>query len=907
MKIFVKLSVILIFTLSLLYLPAYGQSKENGAIDGKVYSDEQALAGVEITIESLSLMGGKRVTVTNAEGKYRFVALPMGEYAIEAKYEGFNTIKKTGIKVTVGKTVSVDFAMQLGKITENIEVTGSALIDVKDSQTAVATLTNELIEHMPNSQTVSAIVNLAPGVTQDSAFGAHDYGVQYQIDGVDVSDPGLGSAYVFIDYGVVEEAQVMGVGAPAEYGGYTGIVFNTITKSGSNNFKGMFDSYIQANKWNAKNSDDPSLAPPKEGYYNAHLSMGGPFIKDKLWFFTAAQFLQRRRTIAGYTGGESVYDQPRLFFKLTWQPNEDNRFNIFLHGDIYNGTNRGASAYTSPDAVRDQKSPEVAYNGSYLHIFSDATFFEAKFAGFISYYKLIPHKGYETPGHFDRETQFSTVNSNTYYHSFRDHYQVNTALSHHAEDFIIGSHDFKFGLEGEYNPSKDEFGYPGGKFYYDNTGYPYAGSQGQYYMYQYDGYSTPSKSVRISGFAQDSWEISDRLKLNPGIRFNYYRGILADPIGTIFKPKVAIEPRIGFTFDVFGDHSTALKAHWGRYCENLVTAKFSGLAPLPDLNAYLWGPIYNIWYGGNYGDEWVKAWALNFGAASTTVDDNLSMPYMDQFTVGIERELFKDLSVGVNYIYRVTKNFQDRVLTNGEFEPVTYVDNDTARSYTVYSQTNDPGQNQYIITNPKKGDYGIVGFDPKTTYKGLEFLINKKFSNNWTLLASYILSKATGNVDNWWAGRGFTAVGNSRMFTDPNSQINAEGRLTIDPTHMIKIQGSIILPWDVNFGFNYSYITGNTYNRWLRVSEEINQRAVNILADPAGSKYRYKAQSNLDVRLQKDFKLGDKIKVGLLVDAFNLFNAGTITDVITDAGAEFGQTVTIVYPRRFRVGLRIYF
>lgn len=906
MKLFVKLSVILIFTLALFCLPTYGQSKENGAIEGKVYSDEQALPGVEVNIESLSLMGGKRVTVTNAEGKYRFVALPMGEYSIEARLEGFNTIKKTGIKVTVGKTVSVDFAMQLGKITENIEVTGSALIDVKDSQTAVATLTNELIEHMPNSQTVSAIVNLAPGVTQDSAFGAHDYGVQYQIDGVDVSDPGLGSAYVFIDYGVVEEAQVMGVGAPAEYGGYTGIVFNTITKSGSNNFKGMFDSYIQANSWNAKNSDDPSLAPPKEGYYNAHLSMGGPFIKDKLWFFTAAQYLQRRLGITGYPE-DSVYDQPRLFFKLTWQPNEDNRFNIFLHGDLYNGNNRSASAYTTTDAVRDQKSPEMAFNGSYLHVFSDATFFEAKFAGFISYYKLLPHKGYDLPGHRDLGTQMRTVNWTTYYHSFRDHFQVNTSLSHHAEDFIIGSHDFKFGLEGEYNPNKDEFGYPGGKLYLDYTGYPGAGPQNQYYMYTYDGYSTPSKSVRISGFAQDSWEVSDRLKINPGIRFNLYRGMLEKPIGTVFKPKIALEPRVGFTFDIFGDHTTALKAHWGRYCENLVTAKFSGLAPLPDVNYYLWGPIYNDWYGGDYGDEWVYVYSANFGAASTTVDPDISMPYMDQLTFGIERELFKDLSVGVNYIYRVTKNFQDRVLVNGEFEQQTYFDDETGKSYTVYSQTNDPSDNRYIITNPKKGGpYDIVGFDPKTTYKGLEFMINKKFSNNWTLLASYILSKATGNVDNQSGGRGFTAVGNSGMFVDPNNQINALGRLTIDPTHMIKIQGSIILPWDINFGFNYSYITGNTYNRTLRVSG-LGQGSSYILADPAGAKYRYKPKSNLDVRLQKDFRLGSKVKVGVLVDAFNLFNTGTVTEVITDAGDEFGNTVSIVYPRRFRAGLRIYF
>ncbi len=883
MKTFLKVSVILFMALSLLHVPAHSQSKENGAIEGKVFSEEQALPGVEVILTSPKLMG-KRVTISNAQGKYRFVALPYGEYAIEARLEGFATVKQTGIDVAVGKTLSVDFAMTLGKITETVEVTGSALIDVKDSQTAVATISKELIEYMPNSQTVSNIVNLAPGVTQDSAFGGHDYGVQYQIDGVDVSDPGLGSAYVFIDYGVVEESQIMGIGAPAEYGGFTGIVFNTITKTGSNTLQGKFDSYVQLNEWNGENSDDPGLAPPSMGYYNAHLSLGGPFIKDKLWFFTAFQYLQRNRKITGYPE-ESVYKQPRLFFKLTWQPNADNRFSMFLHADRYDGNNRGAGPYTSPEAVLDQKSPELAFNGSYLRIFSDTTFFEAKFAGFLSYYKLIPHSGYDLPGHIDMGTQMSTVNNTWYYHSFRNHIQVNSSVSHHAEDFIAGNHDFKFGIEAEYNPNKDEYGHAGGRYYYDYYG-------ANYLMYTYDGYSTPTKSVRISGFLQDSWEVSERLKINAGVRVNYYRGSLDDPIGTIFKPDISIAPRIGVTIDLFGDHTTALKAHYGKYFENIVSAKFSGMAVLPDWTGYGWN-----------GSDWEEFWSGNFGATTTSMDENLSMPYMHQFTVGIERELFKDLSLGVNYISRINKNFIDRVLLNGSFqtEPYTY----EGQTYTIYNQSNDPSENLYLITNAHEGDYPIIGFEPERKYWGLEFLLNKKFSNNWTLLASYVYSKSTGNMDNWSGGRGFNAQGNSGMFTDPNNQINTEGRLSIDPTHMVKVQGSFILPLDINVGFNFSYITGNTYNKSIRLGF-VNQQAPNILADPAGSVYRYPSQTNLDLRIQKDFRFG-KIRVGVLADVFNLFNAGTVYDVVTQAGPEFGNTQDIVYPRRFRVGLRVYF
>lgn len=898
MKTILKVSLVLIFALSLVCMPAHAQSKENGAIEGKVFSEEQPLPGVEVTVRSPQLMGGKKVTVSNSQGKYRFVALPLGTYSVEAKLEGFNTVTKSGVKISIGRTLSVDFAMTLGNIQEKIEVTGSALIDVKDSQTAVATINKELIEYMPNSQTVSNIVNLAPGVTQDSAFGAHDYGVQYQIDGVDVSDPGLGSAYVFIDYGVVEESQVMGIGAPAEYGGFTGIVFNTITKTGSNTFKGKFDSYIQPIDWNGENPDYPDLTPPALAYLNGHISLGGPFIKDKLWFFSAFQYLQRRRKITGYPE-ESVYDQPRFFIKLTYQPTPENRFSMFLHVDRYDGNNRSASKYTTPDAVRDQKSPELAFNGSYLRIFSDTTFFEAKFAGFLSYYKLIPHSGYDIPGHYDMGTFARTENWTSYYHSYRTHLQVNTSLSHHAEDFIAGNHDFKFGLEGEYNPNKDEWGYPGNRRYNDYYGE-------NYYMYEYEGYSTPSKSMRISAYVQDSWEVSDRLKINAGVRLNYYRGKLEEPVGTVFTPDVSIAPRIGLTFDIFGDHTTALKAHYGRYFENIVSSKYSGMAVLPDWKLYVWGPVYNDWYGTDYGDEWVLDWVTNWGATTTSMDKDISMPYMDQFTVGIERELFKDLSLGINLIHRVNKNFIDRVLTNGIFEPATFTDDETGRQYQVWSQTNDD-ENLYMVTNVHKDKYPIIGFEPKRTYWGLEFLVNKKFSNNWTMLASYVYSKATGNMDNYWNGRGSNSTGNSSMFTDPNPQINADGRLTIDPTHMVKIQASMVLPWDINVGFNFTYITGNTYNRWLRVDYPvIEQSRKFILADEAGSVYRYDAQTNLDLRIQKDFKIG-KVKVGILADAFNLLNAGTADSVETEAGPYFGEVLDVVYPRRFRVGLRVYF
>ena len=760
------------------------------------------------------------------------------------------------------------------------------LIDAKDSQTGVTTITKEMIDNIPNTQFVAGIVNLAPGVTKDSAYGAADNAVQYQVDGVDVSDPELGTAYLFLDYGVIDEVKIMGIGAPAEYGGYTGIVFNTVTKTGGNNTEGTFDSFIQLDTWNSKNSDDPDLSPPKIGYYNFHFSIGGPFKKDKLWYFLGTQYYQSKRTPAGFPD-PSVYHQPRTFFKLTWQPNQDNRLSAFIEADIYNGNNRGASALTTPEATRDQKSPEMAFNLSYLRVISDQTFIEAKVAGFTSYYKLIPHMGYDVSGHYDWATDERTENWDSYYHAYRTRLQVNASVSHHADDFIIGNHDFKFGVEAEMNPTRTEWGFAADFAYRDWYGEPY-------YAYGYEGYDFKATNTRITAFIQDSWAVTKRVNINPGIRFNYYRGKINE-VGTVFKPKSSIAPRIGATIDLLGDGSTALKFHYGKYYENIITSYYTAFAPKPDWIAYYWD-------GAQFVEHWRDTWDKN----TYKMDPDISMPYMHQYTIGIEREVIKDLSVAVNYIHRTNHDFIDRVNLTGDFEAETFMDNGNA--YTVYNQLN-PGDNNYIVTNPKKGEtYGavfsqMVAFTPTREYTGYQFVLNKRFSNRWQLMASYTHGKATGSNDNdVWTSRS-SGVGYSSLFNDPNYQINADGRLAYDPTHMLKIQGSIILPLDINFSVYYAYISGDTYNRYIRVP--LDHGSPYIYAETKGL-YRYPAYSNLDIRVSKMFKVS-KLKLFLMVDIFNLLNENTINSVTTTSGQFFGDTVSIVNPRRFRAGVRVTF
>lgn len=881
---------LLVLAIAFLFVSAFvfSQSRETGAIQGKVVDQEgKAVPGATVTITSKALVQGKLTTITNNEGKFRFVALPPGEYDVEASLEGFTPAKRSGMRLHVGMTLTVDLKLTIGELKESIEVIAKPpLVDVKDSSTASTNLTKELLQNIPNSQFVTNIVNLAPGVNNSSAFGGAAYsGVSYQVDGVDVSDPEGGTAWVFLDYNVIEEAKVMGVGLPAEYGGFTGAILNTVTKSGGNEFKGHFELLYQSDSWNGSNSDDPDLQPAKRGFIDANFHLGGPIIKDKLWFFLGLQYYRTKRYPAGFP--EPVdYKQPRSFIKLTYQPNRDNRLQAFFEYDHYDGINRGAGALTSPEATVTQTSPEKVWNFSYLHIFSDNTFMEAKFAGYVGYYYLEPEGGRDLSGHIDVATGMRTVNATYYFLADRSHYQVNASVSHHADDFIKGSHDFKFGVEIEKNWTRNRFGYNGG-------GIAYADYNGQPYLaYGYEGYDIDADTSRVSFYAQDSWSVTDNLTINPGVRVNVYRGYLKHIDKTVYKP-TGVAPRIGITYDVFGDHSTALKAHYGKFYEGIFSAYFYNLDPNHS--------DFVLYYVPQYGQliELLR-WPYE---QTYSIDENIKHPYMNQYTVGLEREIMKDVSISLTYIHRENKDLIDAVNYTGIFTQTTVTDPYNGQEYTVWNETN-PGSDKYIITNPKKGAYPVVGFTPYREYDGFEVVLNKRFSNRWQLLASYVYGKATGNYDNnFWGGTG-SNVGQSSVFKDPNYQINAEGHLTYDPTHMLKLQGTVILPLDISFNFYFSYISGNTYTRRLRVY--LNQGGRYIFTEPRGSR-RLPTQKNLDLRIEKIFRFGENFRAGLIVDIFNVFNTGVATRVYTVAGPNFENVTGLNYPRGFRAGIRFFF
>src|SRR5262249_17960472 len=157
------------------------------------------------------------------------------------------------------------------------------------------------------------------------AFGGTASSNALLMDGVDVSDPEGGTPWSFFNYNWVQEVQVVSLGANAEYDQFTGLAANSIVRSGGNKFTGLFEYLMERNSWLSKNATGLSAAlqtklKPREidHYWDTTAQLGGPLVKDKLFFFTGFQYFNRADRPAGFTGNFTTEKDPRTMTKVTW-------------------------------------------------------------------------------------------------------------------------------------------------------------------------------------------------------------------------------------------------------------------------------------------------------------------------------------------------------------------------------------------------------------------------------------------------------------------------------------------------------------------------------------------------------------------------------------------------------------
>jgi len=280
-------------------LPVVAQTT-TGRIRGTV-SDEQgnAIAGVTVTVASDALLGGTRTALTGETGDYRFTALPPGTYSVTAEMDSFQPGNREGLQVTISGTATADFVLY-PSFSERVTVSGDApLVDVTSSSSGT-TFTADFIQDLPTARNFYDMMAVAPGVSlgaEDSsrvvAFGSNVQSNAWYTYGIEVTGPETGTSWVSINPDMIEEIQVMGIGAPAEFGNMLGAALNVVTKSGSNSFKGVINAYgfddglVDSNL--SFDQSDFSEYNQKE-FWDLTATLGGPLAKDRLWFLVGYEF-----------------------------------------------------------------------------------------------------------------------------------------------------------------------------------------------------------------------------------------------------------------------------------------------------------------------------------------------------------------------------------------------------------------------------------------------------------------------------------------------------------------------------------------------------------------------------------------------------------------------------------------
>lgn len=978
--------VLLVLFLSIGLASTALAQRQTGSLTGVVKDTEgAALPGVTVTVSGAKMMGDISF-VTTESGFFRFPSLPSGIYDVKLELPGFRTITQAGIKVRVGKTSTLSVEMEMSAIEEEVTVIGvSPTVDVSATKVSVS-YTADLIANIPMGRDLYDLIASAPGVVSEnvtyrrtaSTHGSSVRGNQYSFDGFLMNDPVVSYLATNINFDAFDEVEMELSGHPAEVGQTDGAYINIVTKSGGNEFHGLGQIYYTSKDMVDTNftehqlqtlralspiapSGESTISPPRTiSDFDTSFQLGGPLIKDKLWFFGSFRYFKWSRHYAGFVDpitSDAVdveHTEWNIQAKLTFQPTS----NIRLTANYYR-TNLtepymtlDVGPYSLPEACAfwDGEYSDVYY-GKLNWVIDQNTFADIR-VGYINRFfpeylqdelgppaSLIPNAIFGNP-HYDYSTGFyyGTSRFGEIYNRGRWEFLGN--ITRFVDNFLGGNHEFKLGLEHERARGTWETWLPNEPGAWLNTvNYKYMWTDwGLSYGYvsafaigQEHGQSDEKNSMRRwSAYLQDSFTIADKVTINAGVRWDWSTGIIPEqtnvgnpfwqnildncpnltwvtkPQPLYFAPKEypeykdymtwnTLSPRVGITFDPWGDGKTALRASYSHYVE-MMMLQFTSL-PNPN---YIHTGDFN-WYDTDANnwpdvtDTYEFVWlsreedpVTGMPDVSKESDPDLTPPYVDEITVGIEREIFPDLSVGLTFIRKWERNViesyvrpdQDITWTEDTMtEPGPDGEWDTSDDITFPVFLGD-GFSTTWTTN-------IDGTDGKPkgqrNYKALEFIINKRMSNRWQFFGSVVLSKAEGNL-----GQSYGASwGASGAFWNPNYQTNQIGRLNMERPVVIKLSGTYQAPYDINVSFFFTHYSGYPYYRRVRVYGLDPWGSFRYVWTQSQGTYREPSRDNLDIRLEKTFNVGPG-KIGIFLDIFNALNSGYV-DYYGDEGSYAGR------------------
>jgi hypothetical protein len=941
-------------------------AQTSGSINGTITDNTGAvLPGVTITATSPAMMGAQ-TAVTNSDGAYRFPTLPPGQYRLSYELSGFATVVREAIVVQVGFTATVSVQMQVATLEETVTVRGaSPVVDVQNTNIQ-NNFTAEVLKEIPSARDIWSVIGLSPGVTVErfdvggsragTQTGYQSYGSSGQVrvmaDGANLTENTGGAPY--FDFGAFEEVQ-LGTSANDASMPTPGVMISTVIKSGGNEVKGdMYLDYEHSRLQGRNVTDELRRLGVGEGsritkYWDPNFNIGGPFKRDKLWYFASIRGQRIGTTVTGFPleapgTFEFVTRLNGITEKVSYQLNPNNKLSQWIQFRRKEQPHRGASSNFFLDAVYKQDSISP-YGGFDWHsVVSPTFFFNARFGTWgYNWSNFAYGENLELNDNFSyRRTERITpsIERGSAYQdrNYRRRWQGDFAGTWFRDAWAGGDHTIKVGYTGEWELQRNaDDGYLDEvRLRFDSpTGSPFAEP------WRVSIYNTPtvvnSAMWHHGAYINDQITVSEHLTVNVGVRWDYYRAYdpaqeirpsryrdffyagapLANgysipasfsdfsvPANLVLLYRGALGPRFGVAYDLFGDGKNVIKASWGRFYHNPGPDRAEDFNPVRNLN-FTFG--WNDRNGDQlFTDDELGAFVSSSGSSSDFVDPDIGQPWTDDMSAFFEREIMPNVGARVGFVYK-------RI--NNDYEAI-----ETARVASLYSSTRaiaDPGPDG--LTGTSDDGSALTIFDipsgvplpasvsrletpseNSSRFKTIELMVNKRMTDRWSLMVA---------AHHLWADD--TLFGKPE---NPNEALYNEYSFT---NWAFKIVGTYQAPWGIVVTPLLRHQSGDPLRRTLDV--ELRSGDFEFTAEGHGT-YRVDNPTIFDLRLEKRFNVVAGTQLGLFFDAFNITNSNAAEEMDQVTGRrtttvdgeqveypQFMRPTEILNPRIYRFGLKYAF
>ncbi len=921
--------------------PGAAQSVTSGSVRGRVVDDTGgALPGVTVSLSSPALQS-PRTAFTDAEGEYRFPDLPVGEYRMVVELPGFQQYVREGIGLSANFTATINVTMNLGTLEESIVVTGATpVVDVMTTTYATRIEGTYIANVLPGGRTMSDVMFVTPGVQitarpdmgrgrEASAGSGRVFGTTGQVtplvEGVstrqDANSPGNSP-----DLTTAAEVAIVSVSGGASQA-TPGVATNLVVKSGGNQFRGRYEASGLHETFQGENLPDflreegftvgDTLIMNRE--FNADL--GGPIIRDKLWFYGAWHDLDSEANNLGYSeapgpdgiyltaddipGTDWVYNDNQTI-KGTYQLSPSYRL-IGFYTRYWSWVPERAGNRLNPrEALRSFSYDPVQWKAELQGTVGSNMVFNV-LSGRYSYfadYNAQPDSG-ATPSRTDRTTRLNLGPNISQDKRPRINWQTTASMTYFPERRLLGRHELKVGLSKYYlwNGTGQPNGKHGNYFLTFDNGQP-----GEFRTYNYP--LEPVNRLDEWGFfVEDSWRPAERVTLNLGFRMDYFNAFVPDQTkeqgqfgsaGSFDRVDVnswwAPAPRAGLAFDLFGTGRSVLKASVGRFNHT------PGDSYAQNFNLNTVEQVNYRWTDPNGNGDWDPG----------EVDLDLNGNDFLSITSAANRIQNKDLELARTYQLQATFEQQLRDTMAATFSFVylrqnkLYEQVNILRPYEAYSlafDRADPGPDG--VTG--NGDDGpvLTIYDYGPEYRGAAFVQNQfqnRPSDRDNSYATYEVTLQRRQSDGWG---GQVAFSTTKFNQYTNGIVESPNDLLFPVNDTWdwnwKMALNRELPWSTSVSASWVISKGIIGQRTF-IFRNLPQSSTLTLPVEAFGELDTPNRGIVNIRGTKGWTIGGK-RLRLALDVLNLLNASPPYVISFAAGPTYGDWSALLSPRILKGGV----